>query len=90
MSTSLSLVNRSFNIRISFDANGQPVIGFVQSLYNQSENVTEILEVPSHRVAQIAASLGITKAQDFGVQALIRKNLQGIENNPKINSAVSC
>lgn len=87
---SISLANKSFNVRISFDADGCPIIGFAQGFYEQAENVVDILAVPTHKIAEIAASLGITKAQDCSVQALILKNLQEIENNPKINTAVSC
>lgn len=87
---SISLANKSFNVRISFDASGSPIIGFAQGFYEQAENVVDILAVPSHKIAEIASSLGITKAQDCSVQALIRKNLHECENNLKINSALSC
>lgn len=85
-----ALANKAFNVRITFDAQGHPIIGFVQGLYKQAENVVDILALPTEDVAVLATSLGITKAQDCTVQALIRKSKQLIENNLKINSVVSC
>lgn len=54
-----NLSGRSFNIRVSFDAAGAPVLGFVHGMYEVSEGVTEIKRIPEAEHLIIAQSLGI-------------------------------
>lgn len=55
------LRNRSFNVRVSFDADGNPVIGWVQGFYAVSENVVDMKKVPEDVHVMIARKLGIER-----------------------------
>lgn len=58
-----SIKNRSFNVRISFDSNGEPVIGFCQGFYSVAENIIDIRPVPDSVVLAVAKKLGITQSE---------------------------
>lgn len=55
-----SIKNRSFNIRVTFDEDGNPVLGFVHSFYSVSNTAVDIRPVPDSTVIAIARKLGIT------------------------------
>lgn len=59
-----TLANKSFNIRVSFDADGVPVIGFVHGLYEMSESITEIRRIPEAEHVFIAKALGIRSSSE--------------------------
>lgn len=69
-----SLKGREFNIRVSFDENGEPVIGMVQGFYASGSNCVDIKGVPASVKAQIAKALGIRSGTDFTVNRLIAKS----------------
>lgn len=55
----LTLAGRSFNIRVSFDDAGLPVLGWAHGMYEMSESITEIKRVPEAEHVFIAKALGI-------------------------------
>lgn len=58
-----TIKGRSFNLRISFDEDGVPCIGYVRSFYKASDVAVDIKDVPDSIVRQIAKSLGIKRSE---------------------------
>jgi hypothetical protein len=69
---STSLKNRSFNCRISFDEDGNPILGFIHGFYHIGENITDIRPVKTSTIVQIAKKLGIGVSSE--VPAVKRKS----------------
>lgn len=66
---------RSFNIRVSFDSEGIPCLGWVHSQYQMSEHVTEVRRIPESEHLAIALALGI---QHSSVFHSINRKLRGL------------
>lgn len=69
------LKGRSFNIRVSFDSEGVPCLGWVHSQYQMSEHVTEVRRIPESEHLAIALALGI---QHSSVHHSINRKLRGL------------
>lgn len=92
VTASSTLAGRSFNIRVSFDALGVPVIGFVHGLYEMSESITEIRRIPEADHVFIAKALGIRASS---VHCSVNRALRRCtdtqqEDDLKVMEAVSC
>ena len=77
---SRNLQNRSFNIRVSFDEAGEPVIGYVHSFYNVDAECYDIKRVPDKDVIDIAKALGISKSSKT---ILLNKKLKKAQAKPR-------
>lgn len=68
-----TLANREFNVRVSFDENGVPSIGFVQSFYEAGTNAVDLKRVSNEEKMEVAKALGIGGAHDFVLDRMLRK-----------------
>lgn len=59
---SSNLANRSFNVRITYDEAGEPVIGAVLGFFAVDSECYDIKPVPAVDITAIALSLGIQKS----------------------------
>lgn len=59
---SSSLVNRSFNVRITYDEAGEPIIGAVLGFFDVDSDCYDIRPVQQVDILAIAHSLGIQKS----------------------------
>lgn len=67
------LNGRSFNIRLSFDENGEPVIGYVHGLYDIAENITDIKPVTLDEKEQLSRALGVRlSSESFALNRRLR------------------
>ncbi len=55
--------NQEFSVRISFDEQGNPVIGMVQEFYEAGSNAVKMQKLSAQVVADLAQALGITAVQ---------------------------
>lgn len=55
--------NQEFNIRISFDSEGNPVIGMVQEFFEVGSNAVKMARVSAEAVADLAKALGVSEVQ---------------------------
>lgn len=87
-----TLAGRSFNIRVSFDDAGVPVIGFVHGLYEMSESITEIRRIPEADHVFIAKALGIRSSSvHCSVNRALRRCTDVLpEDALKVMESVSC
>lgn len=60
MTTTLN--NKSFSVRISFDNEGNPVIGSVLGFFSVDADCYDILPVPDATILLIAQSLHVTRS----------------------------
>lgn len=78
-----SVHGRSYNVRVSFTDEGEPVIGMVQGFYNVKAECYDIRPVPEGIVMQIARKLGIEKSSKslkFNRQAAKAKRQEEKQN----------
>lgn len=68
-----ALANREFNVRVSFDENGVPVIGFVQSFFAVGSDAVDLKRVSNEEKMEVAKALGIGGAHDFVLDRMLRK-----------------
>ncbi|MNF74928.1 hypothetical protein D3C85_631920 [compost metagenome] len=69
-----ALSNRSFNCRVDFNEEGEPVLGVVLGFFGVSENVYDIRKPRAEDILSIAKKLGIKKSsKDFSVNRQGRK-----------------
>ena len=85
------LKGRSFNIRVSFDSEGIPCLGWVHSQYQMSEHVTEVRRIPESEHLAIAFALGIKHSSVFHS---INRKLRGLSKEEQeaaqaVNSLLS-
>ena len=67
------LNSREFNIRVSFDEDGKPTLGFVQSFFAVDSNCVDIKQVDYKTQVEIAKALGITQSsKSFAVNRVLR------------------
>lgn len=71
---SRSLKGREFNARISFDENGNPILGWVQGFYAAGSNCVDIKPVPVGVIVQIAKALGMGVSSEL--PAVKRKSVK--------------
>ena len=67
-----SLAGRTFNVRVSFDANGDPVLGWVHGMFHESEHITDIKRVGKEEALTIARALGVKSAECFEINRQLR------------------
>lgn len=68
---------RTFNIRVSFDSNGEPILNWVHGMYKESEHITEIKRVSESEHLAIALALGIRHSS---VHHSVNRALRGNSN----------
>lgn len=66
--------NREFNIRVSFDTEGNPSLGFVQGFYAAGSNCVDIKGVPDSVKVMIAKKLGIKDSTSFAVKRQVAEH----------------
>ena len=57
-----TLKNKSYNVRITFDSEGNPVIGSVLGFFSVDADCYDILPVPDVTILSIAQALHITRS----------------------------
>jgi hypothetical protein len=57
-----SIKNRSYNVRVTFDAEGNPIIGAVLGFYTVDSDCYDIRPVKDDSILKIAKALGITRS----------------------------
>jgi len=57
-----SIKNRSYNVRITFDGEGNPIIGAVLGFYAVDSSCYDIRPVKDSSILQIAKALGVTRS----------------------------
>lgn len=62
MTTISTLNNKSFNVRITFDDKGNPVMGAVLGFFSVDADCYDILPVPDATILLIAQSLHVTRS----------------------------
>ncbi|MNQ38149.1 hypothetical protein D3C85_517130 [compost metagenome] len=65
--------NKAFNVRVTFDSNGMPSIGFVHGFYDVDSECYDIRPVSEDVKAAVAQALGIFEAADFTLNKKLQK-----------------
>lgn len=68
-----SLTGRTFNVRVTFDDEGQPVLGWVHGMFQVSETITDIKRISQQDHVLIAQALGITRSVDWDMHRQLQK-----------------
>lgn len=73
-----SLAGRTFNVRVSFDTNGDPVLGWIHGMFHERDisgdmSITDIKRVGKEDALAVARALGLECAEDFYINRQLRK-----------------
>jgi hypothetical protein len=91
-----NLSGRSFNMRVTFDAAGLPVLGWVHGFYavegGEGETITDIKRIPEAEHVDIAKALGIRSSSvHHSVNRALRRATDVLPEGAQApTQAVSC